>query len=288
LKEIMDWLRQVEQLACDVYQEASDYFSQDKPFSSFLSRLAEDESLHFHLMGSAAQYFHDTKEHPVSAITIDSSTRDHVESPLRHLHNLITTHSITKQVLIHFICKVEFSELNHIFLYVINTFQQYSRTFQYVAATIQAHKDRIEKFLGDLPDDLDVLGDISKLPRVWKERILIVEDDTPIRELLAKVLSDLGAVETATNGQDAMNKVKHHFFNVVISDIDMPVMGGLEFYQRAVEMDPDIGHHFLFCSGNDTFEIEAFCRERGLVFLRKPFKLKELYKAVRDIADKTL
>jgi CheY-like chemotaxis protein len=288
LKEIIDWLRQVEQLACDVYQEASDYFSQDKPFSSFLSTLAEDESLHFHLMGSAAQYFNDTKEHPVSAITIDSSTRDHVESPLRHLHSLITTHSITKQVLIHFVSKVEFSELNHIFLYVINTFQQYSRPFQYVAANIQAHKDRIEKFLGELPDDLDVLGDIRKLPRVWKERILIVEDNTPIRELLAKILSDLGAVETPTNGQDAMNKVREHFFNVVISDIDMPVMGGLEFYQRAVEMDPDIGHRFLFCSGNETLEIEAFCRERGLVFLRKPFELQELYKAVRETADKTL
>jgi CheY-like chemotaxis protein len=238
-------------------------------------------------MGSAAQYFRGTKEHPVSDITIDSNTRDHVESPLRHLHNLITTHAITKQVLIHFLSEVEFSELNHIFLYVINTFQQYSMTFQYVAATIQAHNDRIEKFLGDLPDDLDVLGDIRKVPPIWKERILVVEDDAPIRELLAKVLSDLGAVETATNGQDAMNKVKDHFFNVVISDIDMPVMGGLEFYQRAVEMDPDIGHHFLFCSGDDTFEIEAFCQERGLVFLRKPFELQELYKAVRDTADKT-
>jgi rubrerythrin len=54
MKEVIDWLRHVEQLACDVYQAASDHFSKDKELSAFLSGLAEDESLHFHLMGRDA------------------------------------------------------------------------------------------------------------------------------------------------------------------------------------------------------------------------------------------
>jgi DNA-binding NtrC family response regulator len=80
---------------------------------------------------------------------------------------------------------------------------------------------------------------------------------------------------------------KDYFFNVVISDIDMPVMSGLEFYQKAVEMDPEIRRHFLFCSGNITSDIETFCRERDLMHLEKPFKLKQLYAAVQDIMEKT-
>lgn len=81
---------------------------------------------------------------------------------------------------------------------------------------------------------------------------------------------------------------KDHFFNVVISEIDMPVMSGLEIYEKAVEMDHEIRHHFLFCSGNITSDIEAFCRERDLMHLQKPLKLKQLYAAVQGIMGKTL
>lgn len=288
MKEIIHWLRHIEQLACDVYMAASHHFSQDKEFSSFLSRLAEDESLHFHLIGSAAQYLQETEEHPVSAITIGSSTRDQVEAPLKHLHNLMISHSITKQDVVDCIVKTECSEWNDIFLYVIKTFQEYTRTFQYVAANIQAHQKRIEKFLEGLPDDLEVSEDIRTLPGIWEERVLIVEDEQPFRELLTKFLRKLAAIETASNGQEALDKTKDHFFNVVVSDIDMPVMSGLEFYQKAIEMDSNIGRHFLFCSGKVTPEIENFFREHNLVWLEKPFRLEQLKQAVLDIINKTL
>ena len=111
---------------------------------------------------------------------------------------------------------------------------------------------------------------------------------TPIRELIAKVLGRQGAIETATNGREALDKTKNNFFNVVISDIDMPVMSGLKFYQKAVEIDPEIGRHFLFCTGTITSELEAFCRKHDLVYLEKPFKLQQLIQVVQDIIDKTL
>jgi CheY-like chemotaxis protein len=282
MKEVIDWLRHVEQLASDVYQTASDYFSKDKEFSAFLSGLAEDESLHFHLIGHAAQYLQETKQHLVSAVSIDSSIKDHVETPLKRLYNLTASRTITKQDVVECIVKVESSEWNDIFLYVIKTFQEYGRIFEYVAATIQTHEKKIENFLEQLPGNLEISENIRKLSRIWKERILIVEDDRPIRELLAKFLSTLGDIETANNGQEALDKTKDHFFNVVISDIDMPVMSGLEFYQKAVEMNPDIADRFLFCSGKITPSIEAFCREHNLMYFEKPFKLQQLHQAVGD------
>lgn len=289
MKEIIDWLQHVEQLAYEVYQAASNQFNQDRVFSSFLSKLGQDESLHFDLMRSAAQYLQETKEPPVSAITIDSSTRDNVKIPLLHLHNnLMMGQTITKQDVVDCIVKVEFSEWNDIFLFVISTFQEYAKTFQHLAAAIQAHKKRIEEFLEDLSDDLKISRDIRTLPRIWKEKLLIVEDETPIRELIAKVLGRQGAIETATNGREALDKTKENFFNAVISDIDMPVMSGLEFYQKAVEMDPEIGRRFVFCSGEVTSELEAFCRKHDLVYLKKPFSLQQLIQVVQDITDKTL
>ena len=288
MKEVIDWLHHVEQLACDVYQAASDHFSKDKEFSAFLSRLSEDESLHLDLMGSAAQCLQETKEPPVSAIAIDSSTRDHVETPLKQLRKLMISHTMTRRNVCDCIVRAEFSEWNDIFIYVIKTFQEYSRTFQYLAATIQAHQKRIEKFLEDLPDDFGLSEEIRKLPRIWEERILIVEDEPVIRELFAKILGELGDIETASDGQEALDKVKDHFFNVVISDIEMPRMSGFEFYKKAVEMHPDIARHFIFVSGSVTPEIENFFRKHNLACLEKPFRLEQLNQAVLAIVNKTL
>ena len=153
---------------------------------------------------------------------------------------------------------------------------------------MQAHKKRIKKFLESLPSDIKIPDDIYKQPRIWKEKILIVEDDMAVRELFALVLSDLGAIETANNGQEALDKVKDHFFNVVVSDIGMPVMNGVEFYQKAVETAPYIVSRFLFCSGAITPEIQTLCTQQNLGCLEKPIKLKELKQAVKEIIDESL
>jgi len=288
MEEIIHWLQQVEQLARDVYKGAADSFSEDQKFSSFLSRLSQDEDSHFDLMGSTLQCMLEIKEHPVAAITIDSSIKDRVEKSLQESMKLINRHALTRQDILDCIVKAELSEWNDIFLYVINTFQKYSKRFQYIAASIQAHKQRIEKFLEELPIDLKVPEDIHKLPRIWEQKFLIVEDEAPLRKLFEAVFNKMGAVETATNGQEGLDKLKDHFFNVVISNIEMPVLNGLEFYQKAVEMDPIIGRHFLFCSANVTSEIRAFLQENDLEFIEKPFELKQLKRAVQEIIDKTL
>jgi two-component system OmpR family response regulator len=287
MKEIIDWLQHMEQLACEVYNAISDCFSQDEEFYSFLSRLAEEESLHFHIMGSAAQYLQEAEKNPVSAVRIDSTTKDRIETPLKQLYGLAKDNSISKQEVVDYIVKTEFSEWNDIFLYVINTLRGHSRTFQYGAAVMQEHQKGIERFLEYLPADLSATEDVRKLPRIWKERILIVEDDPPVRDVLARFLGgNLGSVEKASNGQEALEKIKDHFFNAVVSDIEMPVMGGLELYRAATQIAPEIATRFLFCTGKTTAEVDALCREKGLLCLEKPFRLHRLGEAVRAIMDK--
>ena len=60
-------------------------------------------------------------------------------------------------------------------------------------------------------------------------KILAVDDSVSIRQMVSHTLRDAGyEVETANDGQDALNKVASSKFDVVISDVNMPNMGGFE------------------------------------------------------------
>jgi CheY-like chemotaxis protein len=287
MEQTLLWLRNVEQLASDVYMAVALDLKEDREFSSFLLQMKEDEAWHFHLIGSAAHYFSERNETPRLDITVDSTMTKVLEVPFQNLLNKIADHSVTRQDVVDFIVEVEFAELNHIFLYVLDLAKS-CQAFEYVAASMQAHENRIQKFLESLPGNIKIPDDFYKRPQIWKEKILIVEDDMAVRELFARVLGDLGAVETANNGQEALDKVKDHFFNVVVSDIGMPVMNGVEFYGKAIETDPQIGSRFLFCSGDFTPDIEKLCTQKNLECLEKPVKLQALKQAVKEIMDKSL
>jgi len=109
--------------------------------------------------------------------------------------------------------------------------------------------------------------------------ILIVDDEAPIRELLAWILRDLGyQVEEAINGREAIRLAVVHPPDLVISDVMMPVMGGPELCRWVKqEMQPappviltsSIGRHVARGTGADAF-------------VRKPFDLDELEAAVRQ------
>jgi two-component system OmpR family response regulator len=108
--------------------------------------------------------------------------------------------------------------------------------------------------------------------------ILVVDDEAPIRELLAWILRDLGfQVHEAINGREAMALAARHPPDLVISDVMMPVMGGPELCRWVKsELQPappviltsSVGVHVARGSGADAF-------------VSKPFDLDEVEKAVR-------
>ena len=106
-----------------------------------------------------------------------------------------------------------------------------------------------------------------------------------IRKMIAGFLEQLGSVEVAADGQEALAKVKSNFFDVIVSDIGMPVMDGMEFFKKAMEIDPDIGSHFVFCSGNISSQTISFFKQNNLVYMEKPFRLNQLLKAVQTVID---
>lgn len=120
-------------------------------------------------------------------------------------------------------------------------------------------------------------------------KVLIVDDKEENLVLLDTLLKGFGyVVEQASNGQEALNKLKNDSIQMVISDILMPVMDGYELC-RICKTDPVL-HHIIFVFYTATYttkEDEAYALELGAdQFLIKPMEPKAFLAAVRDVVQK--
>ena len=106
-------------------------------------------------------------------------------------------------------------------------------------------------------------------------KILIVDDSTAARELMASTVQAMQGVEvfTATNGFDALRVLPKHQFSLIITDVNMPDLNGLELI-RFVKQNPHYKDTPLFVV---TTENRALDREKGLAmgaseYVIKPFE----------------
>ncbi len=121
-------------------------------------------------------------------------------------------------------------------------------------------------------------------PLPGQKLILVVEDEPEVANLVSRVLVREGHhVHTATDGRTALRRLKQTHYDLIISDLKMPGMGGEELYQCVQEFDPALVERMMFFTG-DTVNRQslAFLRETGSVYLTKPFHVDELMNAVRE------
>lgn len=282
--DVVEWLLGVEKAARDLYEEASHCFSQDVAFSDFLSDLSKDEGQHYQLIRKGREIIRSYEGEFPFGIEVAEDTLDrvdrHMESCRKKLQNGC---GLQKAEIIQCIIDTEFSEWNDIFLYAINVFKERSRTFQEAAAVIQGHEKRIGDFIDSLPPEILPDRHVRDLPEIWQIKYLVVEDDSALRDLFEAFLSRKATVVTAENGQEALEQLEASFFDIVISDIDMPVMDGVDFFKHARERYPDFNRRFIFCSGNVTDEISEFCKRNELLVLQKPVILSSLQTAAEGL-----
>jgi len=283
IRDVVNWIESVEQLVGRLYTSAAKAFAHDKHFSVFLRRLAEDEQSHAEFMSRISAHLREKKRRFVLDIALDRKTRDCVEAPLKRFEEHLAGKSISKRRVVEYMARAESSELNPVFLYIVGKFGEIDRKTERMIADIQSHLTRIRDYINILPQDLKPSIDVGTLPAVWEERFLVVDDHEPLRELVAALLSRWGAVEVVAGGMDGLEKVREHYYNGIVSDIQMPGMDGFEFYQRAVESNPNLKKHFLFYSADITPEREEYLKKNKLCFLRKPFELVEFMDTIDQI-----
>jgi CheY-like chemotaxis protein len=283
VKDIVEWLRRTEERVGRLYARAAQVCSRGPSFSAFLHGLSEDERSHAEFMSLAWKELQTIRNRPPLDILLDGQTRSTVENLLERFERVLARTEVSKKDVIEYMARAEASELNPIFLYVAEEWGRASREGERMTHEIRGHLLRIQDFIDDLPRDLSPSVDVSTLPFVGEDRFLVVEDHDPLRKLMASLLARRGAVDTAPDAQGGLERLREHFHEGIVTDMEMPGIDGLAFYRRAVEYDPRLGQRFLFCSGHMSPADEKYLRDHDLPFLQKPFGLAEFQAAVDRI-----
>lgn len=115
--------------------------------------------------------------------------------------------------------------------------------------------------------------------------ILIVDDEKNIRLTIAQSLDPLGyQVATADNGEDALLQLQDQEYDLILLDLKMPGMNGLEVLRRAIEIHPEI--IIIIISAHGTIKDAVEAMKLGAVdFLQKPFTPKELRDLVFQVLE---
>lgn len=118
-------------------------------------------------------------------------------------------------------------------------------------------------------------------------QILIIDDERAIRKTLGEILSYEGyKVDEASDGEEGLKKFKEKTFDVVLCDIKMPKLDGLEFLDKAREVNPDIP--IIMISGHGTIETAVEAVKKGAFdYVSKPPDLNRLLITLRNAMDKT-
>lgn len=124
-------------------------------------------------------------------------------------------------------------------------------------------------------------------PAAVRGKILVVDDDPAICRTVKRVLSAEHDVTALTHPGEALERALHDDFDVVLCDLMMPVMTGIEFYARVSAAMPALAQRIIFLSGGAlNAEARAFADGVPNRFLEKPFDIGTLRTMIgRYIAD---
>jgi two-component system chemotaxis response regulator CheY len=124
-----------------------------------------------------------------------------------------------------------------------------------------------------------------------KIRALIVDDSSVMRKIVERCLRQAGIeleeVFEASNGAEALGTLRNHSLDLVLCDINMPVMDGLEFVRQASTMESAKGVPIIMITteGSESYVVQALSAgARG--YIRKPFTPDQVKEQVLPVLEK--
>jgi DNA-binding NtrC family response regulator len=119
-----------------------------------------------------------------------------------------------------------------------------------------------------------------------KVRVLVVDDEELVRFCLMDWLQKDGyAVDVATNGAEALDKARSSSFDMLLSDIVMPVMGGIKLLEEMRREDPDVPIVMMTAHGSVDSAVEAM-QKGASDYLQKPFDPEQLRMKLKQVWDR--
>ena len=123
---------------------------------------------------------------------------------------------------------------------------------------------------------------LSTIPRLT---ILMVDDEPSIVRGMVRLLSRDGhSVDTAANGQLALNKLQERSYDLIMSDLRMPELDGIGLYQALAQQFPHLCRRFIFLTG-DVLSPEGTgtLAQMDVPRLTKPFRGTEVRRVIQQV-----
>ncbi len=115
-------------------------------------------------------------------------------------------------------------------------------------------------------------------------KLLLVDDEDMVREVCTAILNKAGFnVITAINGLEALEMIQKESYSLVVLDVNMPKLDGIDLYKTVIKTKPEMRDKFLFITGDLGGEVDALgvLLQSDIVIMRKPFTKEDLLVNVR-------
>ena len=109
-----------------------------------------------------------------------------------------------------------------------------------------------------------------------------MDDEPSVRLLLRRILEEEGhRVDTATNGREALEKISTERYGLILMDVRMPGMSGMEVFRRISEMDGSIAERIILLTGDVmAVDTQEFIARTGAPVITKPFHTHEVLELI--------
>jgi PAS domain S-box-containing protein len=157
--------------------------------------------------------------------------------------------------------------------------------------SVQSTPGRGASFLLELPVSGSTLrlADPAPPPRAVPDvprgtRVLVIEDEAALGDAVAAALADEGFTpDRASDGAQALEKVRARTYDVIVCDLKMPHVDGIAFFREISRTMPHITRRLIFVTGDVAgTDAEQFLEESGCRWVPKPFRLRDLVRAARE------
>ncbi|MBE0575239.1 MAG: response regulator [Desulfuromonadales bacterium] len=286
MSDIITWLIGVEGSAASLYEEAAIVFREDEDFSRFLSQMAVEEREHEKLLQKTRAAISDD-EMKRASFHFDDDFRNKIEAPFSRALRLSKDGTLTKNAMVNVVADAEFSEWNEILLYTLDLLNILDDEVPQVILDFQKHRMRAQDYIASLPGGDSIILRVQRLARPGGKRALIVEDNLSVARMLEALALDQVEVIIARDGQEGLSFILERHFDLIISEIDLPKMNGVEMYKQALEKDPNIAKSFIFFTGTENPEHLDFVRSTNTLMLPKPSPVKLICEMMNDVLNPT-